>query len=120
MVGPPLLLLVATLVGSLFTVSGLHVTHYALVHSLIIAVTSVALHSMWKWPAISKEPAASGSLLISLSRSAFTLGSVQRLFVRDAQFVSRTRWSCYIVVRCVLVCLVVLLMWPASRATSDF
>lgn len=47
-VGPPLLLLVAAFAASLFTVSDLFVTHYALLHPLVIAVTGVALHELWR------------------------------------------------------------------------
>ena len=47
-VGPPLLLLAAALAASLFTVSDLFVTHYALLHPLVIAVTGVALHELWR------------------------------------------------------------------------
>lgn len=47
-VGPPLLLLVAALAASLFTVSDLFVTHYALLHPLMIAVTGVAIHELWR------------------------------------------------------------------------
>ena len=47
-VGPPLLLLVAAFAASLFTVSDLFVTHYALLHPLVIAVTGVALHQLWR------------------------------------------------------------------------
>ena len=49
LVGPPLLLLTAAFVASLFTVSDLFVTHYALLHPLAIAVTGVGLHELWRW-----------------------------------------------------------------------
>ena len=47
-VGPPLLLLVAAFSASLFTVSDLFVTHYALLHPLVIAMTGVAVHELWR------------------------------------------------------------------------
>ena len=49
MVGPPLLLLIMAFAASLFTISDLFVTHYALLHPLAIAVTSVALCELWRW-----------------------------------------------------------------------
>ena len=48
-VGPPLLLLAAAVASSLFTVSDLFITHYALLHPLAIAVTGVGLHELWRW-----------------------------------------------------------------------
>ncbi|MCY3898421.1 MAG: hypothetical protein OXF86_07605 [Caldilineaceae bacterium] len=55
--GPPLLLLAAAFAASLFTVSDLFVTHYALLHPLVIAVTGVALHELWRSsaPIVSSE-----------------------------------------------------------------
>ncbi len=47
-VGPPLLLLAAAFTASLFTVSDLFVTHYALLHPLVIAVTAAGLHVLWR------------------------------------------------------------------------
>ncbi len=47
-VGPPILLLVAAFAASLFTVSDLFVTHYALLHPLMIAVTAAGLHVLWQ------------------------------------------------------------------------
>lgn len=47
-VGPPLLLLAAAFAASLFTVSDLFVTHYALLHPLAIAVTATGLHVLWR------------------------------------------------------------------------
>lgn len=49
LVGPPLMLLGMALTASLFTVSGLHVTHYALLHPLAIAVAGIGLQATWKW-----------------------------------------------------------------------
>ena len=49
LVGPPLLLLAMAFAGSLFTVSDLFITHYALLHPLVIAVTAIGLHEMWGW-----------------------------------------------------------------------
>ena len=49
MVGPPLLLLIMAFASSLFTISDLFVTHYALLHPLAVAVTSVALCELWRW-----------------------------------------------------------------------
>ena len=49
MVGPPLLLLIMAFAASLFTVSDLFVTHYALLHPLVLAVTGVALCELWQW-----------------------------------------------------------------------
>ena len=49
MVGPPLLLLIMAFAFSLFTISDLFVTHYALLHPLAVAVTSVALCELWRW-----------------------------------------------------------------------
>lgn len=51
MVGPPLLLLIMAFASSLFTISNLFVTHYALLHPLVIAVTSLALCELWRWSA---------------------------------------------------------------------
>lgn len=48
-VGPPLLLLAAAFAASLFTVSDLFITHYALLHPLAIAVAGVGLHELWRW-----------------------------------------------------------------------
>ena len=120
MVGPPLLLLAATLVGSLFTVSGLHVTHYALVHPLVVAVTSVGLHFIWKWSATCKEPEAAVDLPNPSVRSTFAIRPLQWLFVRDAEFVGRGHWTRYVVVRCVLVCLVALSIVLDLRATLAY
>ena len=47
-VGPPLLLLAAAFAASLFTVSDLFITHYALLHPLAIAVTGAGLHELWR------------------------------------------------------------------------
>ena len=47
-VGPPILLLAAAFAASLFTVSDLFVTHYALLHPLAIAVTGAGLHGLWR------------------------------------------------------------------------
>ncbi len=47
-VGPPLLLLAAAFAASLFTVSDLFITHYALLHPLAIAVTGAGLHELWQ------------------------------------------------------------------------
>ena len=49
-VGPPLLLLAAAFTASLFTVSDLFITHYALLHPLAIAVTGIGLHELWRGP----------------------------------------------------------------------
>lgn len=48
-VGPLLLLLAAAFGASLFTVSDLFVTHYALLHPLAIAVAAAGLHELWRW-----------------------------------------------------------------------
>lgn len=47
-VGPPFLLLAAAVAASLFTVSDLFVTHYALLHPLAVAVTGAGLHVLWR------------------------------------------------------------------------
>lgn len=47
-VGPPLVLLAAAFAASIFTVSDLFVTHYALIHPLAIAVTGAGLHALWQ------------------------------------------------------------------------
>ncbi|MCY4092395.1 MAG: hypothetical protein OXF62_16380 [Caldilineaceae bacterium] len=62
MVGPPLLLLIMAFAASLFTISDLFVTHYALLHPLAIAVTSLALCELWHWFA-SKGRAEAGKAL---------------------------------------------------------
>ena len=49
LVGPPLLLQAMAFGASLFTVSDLFVTHYALLHPLMIAVTGLGLHELWRW-----------------------------------------------------------------------
>ena len=49
MVGPPLLLLIMAFAASLFTISDLFVTHYALLHPLAVGVTSLALCELWRW-----------------------------------------------------------------------
>ncbi len=62
MVGPPLLLLIIAFTASLFTISDLFVTHYALLHPLMIALTSVALYELWRWFA-SNERAEEGNAI---------------------------------------------------------
>ncbi len=57
-VGPPLLLLAAAFAASLFTVSDLFVTHYALLHPLVIGLTGVALHELWRSSAPTEGPEA--------------------------------------------------------------
>ncbi len=49
LVGPPLLLLAMAFTSSLFSVSDLFITHYALLHPLAIAVTGIGLREMWRW-----------------------------------------------------------------------
>lgn len=48
MVGPPLVLLIMAFAASLFTISDLFVTHYALLHPLAIAVASITLCELWR------------------------------------------------------------------------
>ena len=48
-VGPPLLLLAAAFAASLFTISDLFITHYALLHPLAIAITGLSLYELWRW-----------------------------------------------------------------------
>ena len=63
-VGPPFLLLAAAVAASLFTVSDLFITHYALLHPLAVAVTGAGLHVLWRscgardGPATRKTPHA--------------------------------------------------------------
>ncbi|MBX3001555.1 MAG: hypothetical protein KF893_23740 [Caldilineaceae bacterium] len=47
LVGPPLLLLGGAVLLSLFTVSDLFITHYALIHPLAVAVAGIALASIF-------------------------------------------------------------------------
>ena len=47
-VGPPILLLAAAVAASLYTVSDLFITHYALLHPLAVAVTGAGLHLLWR------------------------------------------------------------------------
>jgi hypothetical protein len=47
LVGPPLLLLALAVLLSLFTVSDLFITHYALIHPLAVAVAGIALVSLF-------------------------------------------------------------------------
>ena len=62
MVGPPLILLIMAFAASLFTISDLFVTHYALLHPLAIAVTSVALCELWRWFAANERAEAGKAL----------------------------------------------------------
>lgn len=45
--GPPLLLLLLAFGASLFTISDLFVTHYALLHPLAVAAGCAGLHALW-------------------------------------------------------------------------
>lgn len=45
---PPLALLAASVSLSVFTVSDLFVTHYALLHALVVAVVAIALDAVWR------------------------------------------------------------------------
>ena len=58
-IGPPLLLLAAAFAASLFTVSDLFITHYALLHPLAIAITGLCLYELWRWSG-SQDRAESG------------------------------------------------------------
>lgn len=51
LIGPPLLLLTMAFVGSLFTVSDLFITHYALLQPLAVTVAGIGLYELWRWPA---------------------------------------------------------------------
>ena len=65
LVGPPLLLLAMAFAASLFTVSDLFITHYALLHPLMIAVTGVGLYETWRWSAPGRKADDGRSVLPS-------------------------------------------------------
>jgi hypothetical protein len=52
LVAPPLLLLGGAVLLSLFTVSDLFITHYALIHPLAVAVAGIALASLFNTPSL--------------------------------------------------------------------
>jgi len=76
-VGPPILLLAAAFAASLFTVSDLFVTHYALLHPLAIAVTGTGLHGLWRW---------------SVSGGGTGMHRARQADVRDGKRRARTRF----------------------------
>ena len=77
LVGPPFLLLTMAFVASLFTVSDLFITHYALLHPLAVAVTGVGLHELWQWSARGNQVDDGKA---GLSRSGHRIGDRLRRF----------------------------------------
>lgn len=83
LVGPPLLLLGLSVLLSLFTVSDLFITHYALIHPLAVAVAGIALASLFDPPFSASYQASHGRSLGDYARSAILSGMILLWFAFD-------------------------------------
>lgn len=122
-VGPPLLLLVAAFAASLFTVSDLFVTHYALLHPLVIAVTGVALHELWRISASMEGSETNGARRPDVTggegREKSRIRATDRLHVLVSRYRMKlpiARASALQFILAVLVCAGVLLDLRATAA----
>jgi hypothetical protein len=79
LVAPPLLLLGGAVLLSLFTVSDLFITHYALIHPLAVAVAGIALASLFNPPSL----AAHRRFSIAHARSAILFLVILLWFALD-------------------------------------
>jgi len=123
-VGPPLLLLTAAFAASLYTVSDLFITHYALLHPLAVAVTGASLHVLCRSCGARDGPVTRKKTLHAGSRSRKRLREpglsvwtrLQALTFRDFLELPFGRASVLQVILVLPVCASVLPDLPATAA----